>query len=418
MNQTKTNITLLLPLFMVIFLDVAGIILALPVLTPLILQPSSGMVPIGTPAIWRDFLYGASLGIFPLFMFFSTPVLGDLSDRFGRKKILMICLIGSGLSYIVAAIGVLGNSLLMLLASRAMAGLAAGTQSIATAAIIDLSPTPQIRTKNLAWVVFSCSIGLILGPAIGGITAEKSLVSWFGYETPFFFAAGVSFLNAILLQFTLKETESEKSPHAIHLTKGFRLFIAAFAEKKFRLLSILHACFVLAWSLYYQTINWFFMEKYHYTAEKLGLFVSFVGIVFAITTSVVVRFILRLFSSETKLFAFFIFTMGIANVGAALAHTEMAQWLWSILNATSDVICFTIALGLFSNLANHESQGWIMGVTGSIGALTWTVGGLIAGPLGYISLRVPLWTAGVLCFISFLLMVVFQKTHASESTTN
>ena len=69
---------------MVIFLDVAGIILVLPVLTPLILQTDSGIVPAGTPLILRDFLYGLSLGIFPLFMFFSTPILGDLSDKFGR----------------------------------------------------------------------------------------------------------------------------------------------------------------------------------------------------------------------------------------------------------------------------------------------------------------------------------------------
>jgi len=410
MHLSKTSRWSMLPLFMVIFLDVAGIILVMPVLTPLILQTDSGIVPAGTPLIWRDFLYGLSLGIFPLFMFFSTPILGDLSDKFGRKKILLICLIGSAISYVIAAIGVMYGSLFTLLGSRALAGLAAGTQPIATAAIIDMS-TPQTKTKNLAWVVFTSSIGLILGPAVGGITAEKSLVSWFGYETPFFFAAGVSFLNAILLHFSLKEAPSTNLSHTVHLTKGFKLFIAAFTEKKFRLLSALFFCFVLAWSLYYQTINWFFMEEYHYSVGKLGLFVSFIGIIFAITTSMVARLILRLFAHETNAFAFFIFTMAIANIGAALSQGELAQWLWVILNAASDVICFTVALSIFSNLANHESQGWIMGVTGSIGAITWTVGGLIAGPLGYIDIHVPLWTAGVLCFMSFLMMLIYRRSH-------
>lgn len=408
MTLNKSNFLSLLPLFMVILLDVAGIILVLPVLTPLILQTSSGLVPASTPLLLRDFLYGLTLAIFPIFMFFSTPILGDLSDKFGRKKILLLCLIGSAISYIIAAVGIIFGSLLTLLISRALAGLAAGTQPIATAAIIDLS-SPQTKMKNLGWVVFTSSIGLILGPAIGGITAEKSIVSWFNFETPFFFAAGVCFLNAIFLQFFLKETLSPQATHAIRITKGFSLFIAAFSEQKFRLLSLLYFCFVLAWSLYYQTINWFFMEKYHYSVGKLGLFVSFIGIIFAFTTSVVTRLILKWFSHETHTFIFFIFTMAIANIAAALSQTETAQWLWVILNASSHVICYTVALSVFSNLASHESQGWIMGVTGAIGAITWAIGALIAGPLGYINIHVPLWTAGILCLISFVLMFIYQQ---------
>jgi DHA1 family tetracycline resistance protein-like MFS transporter len=407
MNQNKTTLFSLLPLFSVILLDVAGIILVLPVLTPLILQPDSGMLPANTSLIWRDFLYGFSLAIFPLFMFFSTPILGDLSDKFGRKKILLICLILSALSYFIGGLGVLGNNLLILLMSRALAGLAAGTQPIATAAIIDAS-TPQTKTRNLAWVVFTSSIGLILGPAIGGITAEKSILSWFGYDTPFFFAAGVCIINMIFLHFSLKETPPAQPSHLIKLTKGFKLFIAAFIEKKFRLLSLLYFCFILAWSLYYQTINWFFMEKFQYGVGKLGLFVAFIGIIFAFTTSIMTRFILKLFSNELNAFTFFIFTMALANIGSALSHSEIAQWLWVILNAASDVICFTVALSIFSNLANHESQGWIMGVTGALGAITWTIGGLIAGPLGYINISVPLWTAGGLCLISFFLMLIYK----------
>ncbi|MBV8802257.1 MAG: MFS transporter, partial [Gammaproteobacteria bacterium] len=256
-KQNRFNFLALLPLFMVIFLDVAGIILVLPVLTPIILQPESGIVSAETPQIVRDFLYGFSLAIFPLFMFFSTPILGDLSDKFGRKKILLFCAIASSVSYLIAAIGIIYKSLFILLSSRAIAGLAAGTQSIATAAIIDTS-TPQTKTRNLAWVVFTSSIGLILGPAIGGITAEKDIVSWFGFDTPFFFAAGVCLLSAMLLYFSFKEISVTKSEHTIKITKGFSLFIAAFSERKFRLLSFLYFCFIMAWSLYYQTINWFF----------------------------------------------------------------------------------------------------------------------------------------------------------------
>lgn len=410
MNKPRPSFLSLLPLYLIILLDVAGLILVMPVLTPLILKTDSLIVPLGTSLLLRDFLYGFALSLFPLFMFFSTPVLGDLSDKFGRKNILILCLLGSAVSYVIAGLAIIYNNLFIFLIGRALSGLAAGTQPIATAAIIDTS-TPMTKTKNLAWVVFTSSIGLVLGPMVGGITAEKSLVGWFGYDTPFFFAAIISILSTLFLYISYKETPQSRPAQTVKITKGFTLFIAAFSEKKFRLLSSLYFCFVLAWSLYYQTINWFFMEKYHYSVGKLGLFVAFIGIIFALTTSMVVRIILRLFSRETNAFAFFIFTMAIANLGSAFSHGETAQWLWVILNAASDVICYTVVLSIFSNLATHEAQGWIMGVVGAIGAITWTVGGLIAGPLGYIDISVPIWTAGVLCLVSFVLMLMYQKKH-------
>lgn len=399
----KFNILKALPLFLVILLDVAGVILVMPILTPLILQSSSGMLPSDTPLLFRDFIYGLSLSLYPLFMFFSTPILGDLSDRFGRKKILQICLTGSTMSYLAAACGIVFNSLFLLLISRAMAGLAAGTQPIATAAIIDLT-TPENKTRYLSWVVFTTSLGFIIGPMMGGLSAN-----WFSYQTPFLLAAGLSTIVILLLQWTLKETTPVKTEHRIHITKGFTLFIAAFSERKFRLVSLLFFNFILAWSLYYQTINWFFMEKHHYTVGQLGLFVAFIGVIFAITSSVLSKFVLGLFDSETNAFRFFIVLMGIANIGAACSHGALSQWLWVVLNAFSDVLCYTLSFSLFSNLVNKDSQGWIMGVMGSISAMTWTVGGLIAGPLGYLAINLPMATAGLLCFISFILMLMYQK---------
>jgi MFS transporter, DHA1 family, tetracycline resistance protein len=153
------------------------------------------------------------------------------------------------------------------------------------------------------------------------------------------------------------------------------------------------------------------MEKYHYTVGQLGVFVGFIGVIFALMSSIGVRFVLKLFSNETITFTFFILMMAIANIGAAVSQGEMSQWLWVILNAAGDVICFTTSLAIFSNLADKEAQGWIMGVTGAIGAMTWTVGGIIAGPLGYINISVPFWVAGGLCLISFILIIIYQRIH-------
>lgn len=408
MTPKQTNVLTLSTLFMVIILDVMGIILVFPVLTPLILQTSSTILPADTSLAWRDFLYGFILALFPLFMFFSTPILGDLSDKFGRKKTLLLCLLGSAVSYWVSAWGITINSLFLLMLGRAMSGLAAGTQPIASAAIVDVS-TPETKTRNLSWIVLACSIGLVLGPLLGGLTAEKNFATGFGYQTPFVFAGILSFINAIFLWYSYKETVVIRANQKIHLTKGFTLFLTAFSSKKFCLISVAFFTSLLAWSLYFQGITWYFMQNFAYTVGKLGLFNAYLGIIFAISIILVGKIAMKLFPREINVFLLFVLLMSIANIGAAIVEGETPQWLWVILNATADSICYTAAMSMFSNLVDEQSQGWIMGVVGAINAVTWTVGGLIIGPLGYMDIHVPFWSAAGLSLVSFMLMIWYRK---------
>jgi DHA1 family tetracycline resistance protein-like MFS transporter len=394
------NKFLLLP---IIILDVAGIILVLPVLTPLILEENSILISAHTSIFVKDFLYGFSIAIFPFCMFLSSPVLGDLSDKFGRRKILLICIMGSAIFFLITGIGINYKSLFVFLIGRALGGLMAGTQPIVTAAIIDISSS-HTKTINLTWIVFASSLGLVLGPAISGFAGSKNIVSWFNYSTPFFFATGITFLNFLLVFFLLKKAQPSKIIHSIDLSKGFSLFLRAFLNRKYRLIFLQYSFLTLTWGFYYQTINWVLLEKYNYSVWHLGSFFSFIGIIFTFA-SLTAPFILKLFSNEIKAFSFFILIMGIANAAAALSYNDTLQWIAGIFNATSYVVCFTLSLTQFSNLVDHESQGWIMGVTGAISAFTWTIAGLITGPLGYIYIYLPLWTAVFLCFSNLLLSV-------------
>jgi MFS transporter, DHA1 family, tetracycline resistance protein len=417
MSKDQSNSLTLLPLLMVILMDVMGVILVLPVLVPLILQVHGSIVAPGTSVFMRDFLYGFSLSLFPMFMFFSTPVLGDLSDKFGRKKILLLCLVLTATGYFLGAIGIYYNNLFLFLFSRVVTGLAAGTQPIASAAIIDLS-NALTKRRNLSSIVLVSSIGIIIGPLLGGITAEKSLLSWFSYETPFILAGLLSLLNALLLQCTYRETHFADKSHQVQLTKGFVLFISAFRESKFRLLAITCFCFVLAWSLYYQAISWLFMQQYHYTVGRLGVYIGYIGIIFVFASMVVTRVAERFFAHEVNTYLFFVFLMVVANIGCVLSVNETPQWFWVIFNATGNVVCYTLSLSLFSNLVNAEAQGWIMGVVGAICAITWTIGGLISGPLGYIDIRLPIAIAAVLSLISFIIMMVYKHSHFIKTLGN
>jgi DHA1 family tetracycline resistance protein-like MFS transporter len=400
----------LLPIFFIIFLDYAALNLSMPVLTPLLLTKVGGFLPPQIGGWYRDFLYGFTLAIYPLFMFFSTPILGDLSDKLGRKKVLAFCLGTSAVSYFICAISVIQKSYILCVISLVIAGVAAGTQSISIATIIDNS-TKENKARHIAWAVFTASLGLIIGPALSGIAAAYDSITSFGYETPFFIALLLSLLNLCLILFCYHDSKIYNTTAKLKILKGFTVFIGAFRKRKFSLLSLLFFSYALAWSLYYQTINWVLTEKFHYSVAKLSLFVAFLGVIFTLTTSLLSKIVLKPFTQDSHAFLFFIFLMAIANAGSALSHSEGAQWCWLIINAMCDMLCYTVSLNIFSNQVSDSAQGWIMGVTSSIGSITWTVSGLIVGSLGFIDAYMPFWVASALCLLSLGLMQFFHREH-------
>src|SRR5262245_35146951 len=106
MSKPNSQFYSLIGLFIVILIDTMGFGIIFPVISPLFLNTSSTMVPTNTSLSFRDLYYGLTLGIFSVFMFFAGPILGDLSDQLGRKKVILFCLFGSAISSVICALGI------------------------------------------------------------------------------------------------------------------------------------------------------------------------------------------------------------------------------------------------------------------------------------------------------------------------
>src|SRR3990167_6391779 len=193
------------PLFLVLFIDSMGLGLVFPVLNELVFEPNFHFLNIELSDGLRHFIYGFTISIFMFCWFFGAAFLGDLSDQIGRKKALMVCLLGASVGYLLSAIAVLWKSYTLLLVGRIVAGLTAGSQSIAQAAFVDISK-PEHKARNLGLILFFTSMGFVFGPIAGGVLSDTDLVPWFNYAVPFYFAAIISLLNAALLLFLFHET--------------------------------------------------------------------------------------------------------------------------------------------------------------------------------------------------------------------
>ena len=261
------------PLFLVLFIDGMGLSLLFPIINSLIIDTSSSFLSPSVALPTREFLYGFIISIYMLCWFFGAAILGDVSDVAGRKKALMTCLIGAGLGYLLSGFAVNSGALIWLVLGRVVAGLTAGSQPIAQAAIVDVS-TPQSKARNIGLILLSISLGFVLGPLIGGVLSDNQFVHWFNFSTPLYFAAALSFVNAFLLHGLFKETWQPKQPLKLRLHRAIEIFVSAFKHPRIRHLSLVLLIFIFGWSNFYTFVPLYVHEIYGYSALTTSIFMA------------------------------------------------------------------------------------------------------------------------------------------------
>ncbi|MCP4381846.1 MAG: MFS transporter, partial [Hyphomicrobiales bacterium] len=143
--------------------------LVIPILIAILLDPAQGFLPTHTTSATRQLDFGVIMGVFFLSWFLGAAYISKLSDFIGRKAGILICLSGNLLGYVLTIVALLTDSLILLIIARAVSGFTAGNQPIAQAALIDLSTSEAERTRYLGLVLTGLSLGLVVGPLMGGL---------------------------------------------------------------------------------------------------------------------------------------------------------------------------------------------------------------------------------------------------------
>jgi DHA1 family tetracycline resistance protein-like MFS transporter len=401
----------LLTIFLIVFIDMLGVGIIIPVIAPLFFSPT-GILPLGTSYETRAMLMGFLTASYPFAQFFGAPILGAMSDRFGRKPVLMASLSGTLVGYILFGFAVLTANIPLLFLSRMLDGFTGGNISVAMSTIADMTDKEH-RAKNFGIVGMAFGLGFILGPYIGGKFADPNIVSWFNAATPFFFAAGLTGVNILMVIIRFSETLKKKIMTRISFTTGFRNIIKGFSMPNLRVMFTIVLLMTFGFTFFTQFFQVYLIEKFGYTSSQIGDVFAYIGLWIAFTQGFINRFISTRIPSH-RVLRFTI--IGLALTFPALLFPETTPVLLCVLPfvAIFQGLTQPNQNALISASAGAESQGEVMGINSSLQAFGQMIPPILAGFLITVDIRLPILVAGAFTFIAWLLYIIYFNEKRSR----
>lgn len=295
-------------IFITLMIDVTGLGLILPVLPKLIQELIDGNISDASR-------YGGLLTFgYAIMQFLFAPVLGGLSDQFGRRPVLLFSLFGFGLDYLFLSFA---PTIGWLFAGRAIAGITGASFTTATAYIADIS-TAENRAQNFGMVGAAFGLGFIIGPVIGGFLGS------FGSRVPFMVAAGLSFANCMYGYFVLPESLSKENRRPFNCKRANPLGSLKQLSRYPGLGRLIIAFFLVYVASHAVQSNWSFfsIEKFNWTEKMIGISLGVVGLLVAIVQGGLIRIINPRLGNEKSVY------IGLLLYAAGLLLFSFASQSW------------------------------------------------------------------------------------------
>ena len=397
-------------LVLVLFIDGLSQGIVYPILIRALSAGSTDLITSNNPHV-RPILYGLVLGVFFMFWFFGAAFLGELSDRIGRKKTIIITLFGTAIGLGISALGFIFRSYWIFLVGRVIDGVTAGSQPIAQAAVLDIAPKNQ-HAKYLGLILLGVTLGIVLGPLIGDVLSDPSIVYWFDNAFPFWVGAFLSFLTIVFIVLSFKETSHTISKSPLHIAKSFTLFASAFKDLKVKSVMVLFLLFQTGWSFYFVYYSLFIHLKQGASPMLVGIFMALIGV------GVSIGFILLTPYFEKKFRPLEMSVIGFSILGIGILLTLLINNYY-VLGAVLVVataffgVGYSFTMKLFSQQVKEDQQGYVMGLSSSAMALAAGISALIAGLLGAAFNALP-FIVGILLIGGGALYSYKSKKHVTN----
>jgi DHA1 family tetracycline resistance protein-like MFS transporter len=411
MSESSKKRRALIPLLLTVFIDLLGFGIVIPTLAPLFYQSNAIFGP-ETSEPTRGILYGLLLASFSGAQFFGAPVLGTLSDRWGRKPTLIMALLGTCVGYVLFAIGVKHGLLALLFIGRLADGFMGGSISIALSAIADVSDHKE-KTGNFGLIGVAFGLGFILGPAIGGKLADPSIHASFTIATPFWFAAGLTAVNIILFLLLFPETLITKRHVAMHPFIGFHNLHRALEMKHLRAILLMSFLLTLGFTFFTQFFQVYLIHRFAFDPSRIGDIFAYIGIWIALTQCFMTRPVSKNWRPD-QILAVAPFILSVTLLIILFIPSPQLLILLLPFTAIAQGLTHPNVLSMISNLAHPEEQGEMLGIQQAINSLAMTLPPIIAGSVASVHITLPLILASIFVFAAWATLMIGPKHHETS----
>lgn len=401
---------ILIIIFLTVFIDLLGIGILIPVIPQLFANPFSAeyMLPFGTSVNEGYMLLGLLIAVYPIGQFIATPILGQLSDKYGRKKILAISLLGTAISYVVFAFAIITKNIPLLFFSRFFDGITGGNISIAQAMIGDVS-THENRAKNFGMLGAAFGLGFIFGPYIGGKLSDPSVISWFTSATPFYFAAILAFINMLSVFFLVPETNKNLWKDKMTWGKSLSNIKKAMEMKGLSAIFVTNFLFFGGFTFFTTFFGVFLINKFNFTQGNIGDFFAYVGIWSVFTQAVMTRLFAKHFA-EPQIIRYSLIGAGIMVLAYFLPNHAWELFLIPPFFSICTGLTMANINSLLSKAAPSDQRGEIMGISSSVQALAQAIPAILSGFIAaYLVPTTPLIVASIVIICSGLVFRFLYK---------
>ena len=387
-------------IFVTVFIDLMGFGILIPIL------PTFGSKILNI----SDFEIGVAVAVFSLMQFLFNPVLGKLSDRFGRRPIILMSLLATVISYLIFSFT---DTFFLLLVSRILAGLGGSNIGVAQAYIADITEKSE-RSKGMGIIGAAFGLGFVFGPLIGGY------LSHFSYATAGFGSAAFSFIAFVFAFFYLPESLKEKDSKS---KIDIKIFDLKFTKETFKIPSvglIMSLYFIIVFSManIYGTFSILGYKIYHFTDQENGIQFGIIGLTGAIVQGGLIRILAAKFNDKTLVLAgTFLMSIGLGLIPYGVNFLGVAIVV-IILSIGTGILQPTL-MSMISKYSPEKGQGAILGLNQSFSAFARVLGPLWGGfSFDFLGYQSPFLTGAAFTLITFLITLIYLNTDKVERLEN
>ena len=395
-------------LLLLSFLDSAAFGLVYPLFCSMLFDPKWAMVDPSTSSAIRGLWVGLSISVTPIVTMLVSPVVGNLSDKIGRRPTILSCLSFGAVAWFLAGVSVMRGLLPGLILARGLLGISAASFAVANACIADKGDRSE-RGWQYAWMGVAFGLGFALGPLLGGLFSSRA----FGEESlvrPFWISSFLTALNTFLVYLWLPETSAvsreNHSPSLVSFVK--ELF---HIERRLLLLLLAIFLFCFGWSFYLDVIPVWWVTQFHMDTTQVSLFFGYGALWYVSSCAFLVGRVIRRFSSLTilavasALLFVFIWVLLFRNSPASF-------WCLLPLQNIAASFLFPVAATASSEMATDEHRGKTMGYYTSAESLGFGMGPLTSGVFLGVHLLMPVVLGGLAMLAASLIFASLRKSRA------